>query len=1182
MEKINNLLTCCRRTIRCVATAAMMAVCGSSLAQTVSVSPATGNVISASSYDTESHVKNFGGTWLHDQLPLTLITSDEATLTESGLMKVHANNVAAQDGKLTIISGQGETLNHMSLSLPKGYRFTSYKMVLNSGSGATVSTTLKETDATFGPTLEQATVNRTGSTNVTMQRTSLNSGDMGNILYFLQDHADAGQGDARVDIVSFVVTFECTDRFNAILRPDADKLPNPVACIAMPFLTQRVDLGPIVKTTDNGYTSYKYDYNKVKDLEADFLFYNQSGIVGGSAVPGTTGDGSITALKNNGERMFLGLKNGTFWLESPTDAIAQDGATHIPVGYRIVGTRVVFANTMNPDIKRGADIFITDGNGLYMNADLTFTATKTEWSYGTDGKVSTTSGGGTVYLRHKKSGWLFPTYSLATTDDKGDASTFNTDGMSLYYGSGSGSYIISYDDQMKACYNNQQNYAVAVNANATEGSDNSFTIRLYGKDGTTVAKEASVGKAKPNGDLVLGQMNNDAVKIEIEGLADGQQAYVCMEVQLEALNPYIDKLDITCTEPSGHKTLKNQYLADDFTIGTGGKVNFTVPTNFGDTGLRFAFEGLHHKSADETYPGGAEGNYSRYHFVKSAYYDLIGENLQGHRAEAADYDWAKKTAVGVAGDKAFLRNNSGEFKAGTSGDETFTYKEYRYSNAEYESQGGHWTEMTANSGDGYTTRNIVVCDETRHNIAPTTAPRHASYAYYSTDLRLTTEDYQPELVYTKVYDNAVTQSGFDASPYSGVTVTLKKADGTAVTDGTGYVYAKQVIDRMKADIAARKANAPADTRHILYLDASNVSALLYSDTDTSWGNLKSLKSELAPNALVYLPSGVTDELDNVATKSLSADDFVADNDIVLTDHQPFFAPHDIRVNAANEVRYERTTAMQNKPTQWVTMMLPFTVAVDSETGIHEDENGNNALTFHEINETNTFSESPSDDSHVNEATAHFHPLTNAYVTTPNVAYAVRIDKSDAEGATQLFTVSQRGATIVKTPTSADNRDIKGSEATGTVRGSSMTITSHATYSGLRLPKQDETFYFNRDKFISSLLLDERFDDVLVLPFRSCYKCNDNSSRVRRIAISTEPNGEPTAIGNATTESHAAGFAYSAERGQLTVTAHKDMTVNIRSLSGQNIDCTRLKAGNTHYLPLPGGIYVVNGTKVIVK
>lgn len=173
-----------RSVIRAAAILILTMICGGLCAQTVSISPKTGNVISASSYGTESHQKGFGGAWVHNQLPLTLITSDEATLKESGLMSVHANNVSAQDGKLIIISGEGNTCNHMSLSLPKGYRFTSYKMVINSNNTSVVSTTLKEMDATFTDTKESVTIQRTGSTGITMQRTSMNNTDMGNIWFF--------------------------------------------------------------------------------------------------------------------------------------------------------------------------------------------------------------------------------------------------------------------------------------------------------------------------------------------------------------------------------------------------------------------------------------------------------------------------------------------------------------------------------------------------------------------------------------------------------------------------------------------------------------------------------------------------------------------------------------------------------------------------------------------------------------------------------------------------------------------------------------------------------------------------------------------------------------------------------------------------------------------------------------
>ena len=70
------------------------------MAQTVNISPKTGNVISAVSYDDEAHEANFGGAWIHNQIPLMLLTSDEATLSEYGLMKVHANNVSANGSGL--------------------------------------------------------------------------------------------------------------------------------------------------------------------------------------------------------------------------------------------------------------------------------------------------------------------------------------------------------------------------------------------------------------------------------------------------------------------------------------------------------------------------------------------------------------------------------------------------------------------------------------------------------------------------------------------------------------------------------------------------------------------------------------------------------------------------------------------------------------------------------------------------------------------------------------------------------------------------------------------------------------------------------------------------------------------------------------------------------------------------
>lgn len=1184
MKKLKLLISSCRGMIRCAATAVLLTVGMAAAAQTVSISPKTGNVISAVSYDNENHIQNYGGVWVHDQLPLTLLTSDDAGLTDDGLVKKHANNVGVEEGKLGLISGHGTIKNHMTLSLPKGYRFTSYKIVLNYENwhedNDAVATTFRETKRDFATNYASVNVEKNAK-KITLTRTSMSGDDMGNILYFLQDHEN---GHSTVSVESFTITFECTDKFNESLHAGKTELANPVSCIALPFQTHRTDLGEIKETTKEGYRSYKYNYENVKDLSADFLLYDKDGVVNGTAEAGRVGDGAISSVYYNGQLTFVGLKNNTYWLEAPTDAITQNGK-RTPVGYRIVGARLLYANNAHSiGFKKGDNIYITDGNGNYMNSSLEFTPTKVEWTYGADGKVSTKSGKKTYYLRHYTGSFLFPTISLRTTTKAEQASVYNTKGLNLFYGSVENAYIISYDASGNAVYDKDpKNNAVVVNANPTPETSTGFTIKLYDKTGEKVEQQAKVDANHVEGALVLEKINNDAIKLQIEGLEEGQEAFVCFQVQLEALNPYIDKMDITCTQPSGEQALKKQYLADDFTIGTDGKVDFGVPSNFGTTNLRFAFDGLHSKSADETYPAGQVGEYSRYHFVKSEYYNLIGENLQAHRSEAADYDdCTKKIRVDVAGDKAFRCNNSDKFKAGTTGSETFYYEEYRYTNAAYDTQGGQWKEMVANSGDDYVKRYIVVCDETRYNIAPTTTPRHAIYAYYSTDLKLTTVNYTPEITYTKVYDDAVIPTGPDKNYYVGATLRLKDEAGSLLPEGTGYAFTKQIIDQINADIAAHKTNAPVDADHILYFDASKINSLLFSSNNAAWGQLEDLKRDLGMNALIFLPTGVTDNHDNVATKSLSGDDFIAENNIVLEDQWPFFSPYDIRINAANEVSYKRFVANNNDTKKWVSIVLPFTVAVDTETGQYINEDDKCDFTFFKMNTTDAFSK-PNPSGIFTDIDAHFSPCTGVSTTQPNDAYIVRIDRAEMteKEAKLMFILRQRGSTIVKTP---KGRTIKGAASSGTINGQNLDLTPQATFSGAEVDRTKGIFYFNKDKFVSSLALNMS-NTVKVLPFRSYYDCTGTVTgkrNIRYINISLEPNNATTDIQEVTSKTTNAGFVFSSQAGQLTVKATKDLRVNVRNVSGQTIDVKALKTGESHSVKLPSGIYVVNGTKVLVR
>ncbi len=491
-------------------------------AQTVSISPNTGNVISVASYEDESHLDDFGGVWVHNQLPMTLVTSDKSDLMKSGMMKEHANNVAVVDDCLVFASGSPvTTVNHMSLSLPKGYRFTSYKIVMDYEKDSDAPSTFKEMDGTFKNLKGSSVTVSRGDKGKILQRTSLNNTDMGNILYFYQEHTE---GMARVKVTSFVVTFECTDKFNESLHAGVTDLANPVSCIALPFQTHRTDLGKIEETTKEGYTSYKYDYKNVKDLSADFLLYDQKGVVNGTAVAGTTGDGAISSVYYNGQLTFVGLKNNTYWLETPTDAITQNGK-RTPVGYRIVGARLLYANNAHSiGFQKGDNIYITDGNGRYMNSSLEFTTTKVEWTYDKDGKVWTKSGNSTYYLRHYTGSFLFPTVSLKTTTKAKQASVYNTKGLNLFYGSVENAYIISYDASGNAVYDKDpKNNAVVVNANPTPETSTGFTIKLYDKTGEKVEQQAKVDANHVEGDLVLEKINNDAIKLQIEGLEEDKR-----------------------------------------------------------------------------------------------------------------------------------------------------------------------------------------------------------------------------------------------------------------------------------------------------------------------------------------------------------------------------------------------------------------------------------------------------------------------------------------------------------------------------------------------------------------------------------------------------------------------------------------------------------------------------------
>ena len=1161
---------------------------------TIHISPTTGSVIAAASTSNENHMAGYGGVWVHEQVSMVWMTSDNEYLTSNGLLRDHANNIAiAKDGKRFVICCGTSNDGYFALVLPNGYRFTSYRMILTndvssedfSESFGTGDYSISETNSGFDTNIVTTSLGQhsTNSTEYTLGRTSVNDGDMGHQLYF---RLRRNSGYAAVYVKSFEITFECANPVTEPLRPTTGIIGG-VDCTNITVNTGLVDLGPIIWSRGNNTSSsnyqFRYDYTNIKDLTADFTLYNEGGIVDGTAVPGTTTEGNIEADDN-----YFFLNNDTYYIETPTEAIAQGGVAR-PLGYRITAAKLSYDYdhefAVDHPLQLGSKMYITDGNGNYMNGSLQFTQKPVIWNSDTDGKIWTD---GDIYLKVTQSGSFLPTYTLGT-GTKGESSTFVLENNRLYYQvSGifvTTDYYISVSSGNASLSKSSTGAAAIENiSSSTDVPSSPYTLSLYDKTGKDIAQTILVNGGR--GYLEVTGLNNDAIKFEVSGLKGEARARVYAELTLEPLNPYVTNMDIVATTPDGKRTIMRQYATDDFKIANG-SVDFAVPNNFTDKGnkIPFHFDNLAKHNADDTYGNlnvsDRNGN-SRYHFVKSAYYNIINEDLQGRREAAADYDYKEKVRVDVTGGQAFKANNSEFFHTGVDAntDQTYYVEKYRYSNSKYEEQGGKFVPIELADGEDMPIY-LMICDETRYNIAPTTTPRHAFYTYYSTNIKMSQKDYRPVLTYEKIYDNAMLADGLDEKPYYGVRTGTQSTE-TGDTDVNGYLFASQIKEQIQADLA--KDGCPADAKHILYIDASSLTSIPHDRQEgQAVVTIEDLRDMIGDNAIIYLPQGTTANIDNVATKSES-DDFVSNANIVLIDKKPFFSPYDIRVGAANYTEYTRGLTSDNGKVSHASIVVPFSVAIDNE-GSHVNRDGGHlhSFKFYNMQLEKALSNPKMYNNYNYEVTGHFVPVTGQASTEPNKPYLVVISAETASPET-VFMIQQYGANIYKTPAPAEGKSvIDGEPSTGTLTDiGTVTFTNHGTLNGVKLPKDDGYFYFSRDRFVSSLNLSSSREYVYVMPFRTYYDYTGNGQRLRYMNISLDENTEATGIADITTGSTADGLAISAASGAITVTALRDMTVDVQAVNGQKMAGCVMGEGDTRTFRLPAGIYIVNGKKVAIR
>ncbi|WP_061869219.1 hypothetical protein [Prevotella intermedia] len=1188
-----------RRWYRTIMLLFLLCLYGHTQAQNVTISPKTGKLMAALTENNEiGFERGWSSLWRHEQIPLSLTVADYGDLTPGGELSRPAGNLAEGKGELVLVGGRKNNL-FMEVSLPKGYRITSYTLVMkNNLDGTTfkdmrfgnVTKQLYETNAHFEignkakATSGEINGGNEGDKEYTITRTSNASGDMGNQLYFCFDKRGVDEFFG-VTIKYFEIHFTAEGDFTEHVVPvSLGAMPKPtVSCYEMPFTTSKLDIGPIQSREKNGKTYYSYDYKNVADLTANMIIYQKDAVNGNKQAADVAPNKHISAFVMDGKTHF-GLGNDTYFIETPTTAKTAHGE-NLLLGYRIVGAKF---NCAYAKARNYAE-FTVSAKYLYKTYYLTATggterneAQAAKWFIDDNGYMRT----GEKYLTVNNSG------VISVTSNKNDASVVRREGDNILYGN----KYLRLGGGKKLIFEPIQSYvASAINKGTVTVSYGApYTLKIYDKTGKEIIQEIAINNADATGTYELKDLNNDAVKFEVTGLTDDDtKAVVSVDVTMQALNPFIHSIDIVCHDWQNVGKMTQTFTANDFSV-RGGKFTFYVPKDFSikdgeQQPCKFTFENLYSLYGDDTYYTGTslqkDGN-ARYVFIESPYDKAFNGLYDASYNPNADYK--DKVQAIVSGTKAFRFNNADELGNENTGSPTKYFKEFPFTKTAYAATPDAKFKELELMKDGSEVRYLFTADETRYNISPATATEHRSHAYYVMDIQLIIKEYKPKFTWTKIYTSTCyDENGKDVEkPQYGLELGTTEVDEDSKM---GYLTIEQInniLQNKTDELGAEEGEPrPADIEkldQVLYVDASDLKTVVYKKAaEGAKDDLDNTMSLLGKNALFYLPENLAPAKDNFATKT-SSGEFRACKDIVLTDKKPFYAPYDIRVDAAQTATYTRKiTVPKNGKVAFASVMLPFTLSVDN--GVHTNADGLCKFRLSTMNESNciTLEQGEATSPKDYKAKANFVPITGSS-TVANKPYIVEVLTAPTD-ATISFIASQKGSTVVTSKTMDDESYLfKGETANGKIGPYDVSFTNYGSYSGKKIDKNNKIFYFSGNMYLCSKNLRPGLNWLYVYPFRAFYEYTGGADAKDLNGMSInydDSEGETTGIEYLQTRPD---LAVQAGNGTITFTATADRKVNVYTVTGTLVNNISIKAGNTETINVPAGMYMVNGVKIIVK
>ena len=791
-----------------------------SVAQNVTIDLIHGSLLAAVTDENETgFAQGYRSLWRHEQLALSMTGTDRDGLTNGEVLEPSAV-FGQRNGKITIVGGRRPS--YIVVSLPKGYRITGYTLVLandlvgdNSNVGTGDFASINDNDEPLNQ--GQTATMRFYETKMWPDNET-NSGHSSRA-----DCNSSGYNEDQVRYIELGTNWQngqigqtASDILATATADDGDTDINP-SDVNKKYTISRTSQSE----DDMGNQIY---FRLVKN----YCFY---GLTIESFEITFTAEGTFTANVKPTEASDIAVSVDSAAFKTNKIDIGEM-TNHTQPGTNNTAFTYTWGEVENLD----AFNYIYQDDAYGMNTEL----------------------GGNV----PKEG-VAATKNISKVNNGGD----------YWYGLKNDIYYVEPPIQIKNKAGNMVPIGyriVGAKINYALGSED-YYIRLYDRTGekiTTADSLIAVNSSNATGSKDLGILNNDAIKFEIlRKNANGELipfsengvALITVDLYLQALDPYIDKMDIVCHDDRDVLQLTQTFTADNFSVA-GDRFIFYVPADYGNEDLTFTFSGLYSKYGDETYYDGGNGA-ARYSFVRSPYFIDVDGNEDGGLYNNTAYDpnhsYEDKVYTVDAGKYRFKFNNAEDLaKAGhaTTGYLTeypFSVKKYLetknpgdstayYPIAPSDSLGKfipcvlNASKQNQKTGTYY----VFTADETRWNIAPTDGWQHRYYAFYRMEIELIAKTFTPELKWTKIYNNTLYNDGTGDDKEDsmwGLTLDVAEENGQKVT---GYLTYQEILDHIQGREGVRyKDQAECDSVNATLHGAIAAGAFLTAEEATAVNNV---------------------------------------------------------------------------------------------------------------------------------------------------------------------------------------------------------------------------------------------------------------------------------------------------------------------------------------------------------